>query len=384
MKLWALASSALLAASSCAAPRFTQSSSTPTGQALPATHPNRSLLAELTRDIRSQRYSNIHSLIVIQHGQLIYEEYFAGPDERRGVPLDTRRFSAEELHDVRSVTKSVVSLLFGIAVDAGKVKDLDAPVLDFFPEYADLRAPQRLAIRLRDMLSMTSGLEWDERTAPYGDPRNSERAMDLAPDPYRYVLERPIKSPAGSIFNYSGGDVMVIAAVLERATGMSLRSYADQVLFKPLRMQDYEWLQLPSGRYIAASGLRLRPRDMARIGELYLEEGRSEGKQIVSAGWVRQSLAPQEIIPDRAPYQHYGYYWWLGTARVGQRDVPFSTAVGWGGQRIFIAPTLDTIVVTTAGLYGEPSTRQHDIAFELIRDRVLMAVCGLACTDEPG
>lgn len=380
MKLWTLASTALLTLSSCAAPA--QPATTPAAQTADSSHVDRAALAELTRDIRSRRYSNVHSLLVVQHGELIYEEYFEGPDERRGDSLGVRRFSAQELHDVRSVTKSVVSLLFGIAVHAGKIKDLDAPVLDYFPEYADLRAPERLAIRLRHMLSMASGLDWDERTAPYGDPRNSEKAMDLATDPYRYVLERPIKSPPGTAFNYSGGDVMVIAGVLERATGMTLQRYADQVLFKPLGIQQYEWLKLPSGRDIAASGLRLRPRDMAKIGALYLADGRADGQQIVPTTWVSQSLAPQVVVPERVPYAHYGYFWWLGTLRVDQRDVPFSAAVGWGGQRIVLAPSLGTMVVMTAGLYDEPATRQHDRAFEIIQHRVLRAVCGVSCAGE--
>jgi CubicO group peptidase (beta-lactamase class C family) len=175
---------------------------------------------------------------------------------------------------------------------------------------------------------------------------------------------------------------MVIAGVLERATGMSLQRYADQVLFKPLGIRQYEWLQLPSGRDIAASGLRLLPRDMAKIGALYLMEGRADGRQIVPATWVSQSLAPQAVVPERAPYQHYGYFWWLGTLRVDERDVPFSAAVGWGGQRIVLAPSLETMVVMTAGLYAEPTNRQHDRAFEIIQDRALRAVCGVPCAGE--
>jgi CubicO group peptidase (beta-lactamase class C family) len=337
---------------------------------------------QLTHDIQAQRYSNVHSLLVLQHDQLIHEEYFAGPDERRGAPLGARKFDAEALHDVRSVSKSVVSVLFGIAVHEGRIKDLNRPVLDYFPEYADLRTPERLAIRLSDMLSMTSGLEWDERTAPYGDPRNAEKAMDLAEDPYRFVLERPIKAPPGTTFNYSGGDVMVIAGVLERVTGMSLQGYAQEVLFKPLEIKTFEWLQYPNGRNIAASGLRLRPRDMAKIGTMYLEHGRWEGRQIVPEAWVRQSLTSHATVRERPGYEHYGYFWWLGTARVGERDIPFSIAVGWGGQRILLAPSLDAVVVMTAGLYEQPSQRQTDIAFEIIRDRVLPALCGSSCDSQ--
>ena len=330
-------------------------------------------LEVLAGDIRSGKYPNIHGLVILRAGGLVREDYFEGNDERRGEALGTVRFDADTLHDARSVTKSVISALFGAALAEGKIDDIDAPVFDYFPEYENLRTPQRMRIRLRHLLSMTSGIQWDESTHLYGDPLNSETAMDRASDPYRYVLEQPIAAEPGAVWKYSGGDTMVLARIIERATGEDLEVFAKRVLFSPLGIEKYDWLRYSSGAVIAASGLRLRPRDMAKIGQLYLDEGRWRGTQILPARWIAESLSPHATIADRPfGFQRYGYQWWLGSARVWERSVPFAAAVGWGGQRIFIVPTMGVVVVITAGLYGDP--RQTDVTFEIALDRILPAL----------
>ena len=331
-------------------------------------------LAQLAADVRAGRYSNIHSVLVVRRGRLVMEEYFAGEDERRGQPIGRVQFDAETLHDVRSVTKSVTSILMGIAIAQGKIPGgVEAPALDFFPEYADLRTPERQAIRLRHLLTMTAGLEWDEHSRPYSDPRNSEREMDAAPDPVRYVLERPIVAPPGARFEYSGGNTAVLARIIERSVGKNLDAYAEEVLFRPLGIARHEWLTDQTGAPLAASGLRLRPRDMAKLGLLYLNDGRWRGRQIVPQDWVRASLSPHIVVSERPTgFQRYGYQWWLGTARRGEESVAWSCAVGWGGQRILLVPSEDMVVVITAGMYGDP--RQTDLTFEIMLDRILPAV----------
>jgi CubicO group peptidase (beta-lactamase class C family) len=330
-------------------------------------------LSALARDIGSGKFSNIHSLIVVRHGKLAFEQYFQGPDEHRGEAVGLMRFDKDTLHDMRSVTKSVTAILFGIALAGHAIKSADTPVLDYFPEYASLRTPQKAAIRLRDLLSMTSGLQWDEEKYPYSSPLNSEIAMDRAPDRYRYVLEQPVAAEPGTTFNYSGGDTALLAAVIERATKMRLDDYAEQALFRPLGITRYEWLKDATGTPIAASGLRLLPRDAAKLGLLYLQKGRWNGAQIVPESWVEASLSPHaNISPRPFGFQRYGYQWWLGTARVNDAAVPFAAAVGWGGQRILIVPSMDLVAVLTAGLYAE--RRQTDTTFAILLDGVLPAV----------
>ena len=300
------------------------------------------------------------------------EEYFQGEDERRGQPLGNVRFDAATLHDLRSVSKSVTSALFGIAMASGAIRDLDAPVLSYFPEYQDLQTPERLRIRLRDVLSMTSGLEWDEDSKPYGDPLNSETAMDAASDRYRFVLSRPIAAAPGEKFRYSGGNTLLLARVIERATKQPLNAYAQQVLFRPLGIERYEWITYPDGTPIAASGLRLPPRDMAKFGLLYMQHGKWRGAQVVPEAWVTASTSPQAKISDRPfGFQNYGYQWWLGTAR-DAAHTPWIMAVGYGGQRIMLIPSRDLVLVMTSGMYRNRA--QTDITFEVLLDGVLPAV----------
>lgn len=313
-------------------------------------------LETLHQRIQSGEIPGIHSVIVIRHGETLAEWYFAGTDEVRGRPAGTVIFGPQTPHDLRSVTKSIVSLLFGIALADGKIESLDTPVLDYFPEYKDLQTPERRKIRLRDLLSMTSGLHWDEHSYSYADIRNSETAMDIAPDRYRYILSQPLDTPPGTQWRYSGGDVALIAAVIARATKMPIEIYAQQKLFAPLGITSFTWLKDERGIPFAASGLRLLPRHMVKLGLLVLHHGRADnGVQIVPENWIAEATAPHAKVDDDigCPTQ-YGYFWWLGPACTP----PWIGAIGNGGQRIWIVPSRDLVIVTTAGLYNK---NQHSV-----------------------
>lgn len=310
-------------------------------------------IEKLVAAIRAGQYSDIHSLLVIRHDQLAVEEYFSGPDERRDTvvgsrPLGNVQFSATTLHDGRSVTKSVVSILFGIARSQGAVPGVDTQLFSLFPQYKDLRTPERMKIQLRHVLSMSPGWAWDESSKAYGDPLNSETAMDHQPDRIRYILSQPIVQAPGEKFEYDGGTTVLLASIIEQGTGMPIDRYAQKVLFGPLGITNYEWLHYPDGAAIAASGLRLLPRDMAKIGLLYLHKGDWHGKAVVPASWVTESTTPH------VPGDFYGYQWWLGKTSAGIDAV----AVGYGGQRVLVDPGQDMVVVITAGLYKDPQQSQ--------------------------
>jgi len=318
-------------------------------------------LASLVKDIRAGVYPNIHSLLVARNDKLLLEEYFTGEDEHRGKPIGIVHFDKNTLHDCRSITKSVISMLFGIAMAQGKIKSLDESVYDFFPQYADLRTSERSAITLRHVLTMTSGWEWDEDSHAYGDPANSETAMDHTPDRYRYVLERPIVHTPGQTFQYNGGNVLLAAAIVERATGEKIDRYAERELFRPLGVTRFQWFRYPDGEPIAASGLRLLPRDIAKLALLYLHMGSWNGTNLVAPSWVADSTTPPR------PGSFYGYFWWLGSSPAG----PLITAVGYGGQRALISPSQQLLVVITAGLYND---RQQAVQVNKILDRCRDAV----------
>jgi CubicO group peptidase (beta-lactamase class C family) len=322
--------------------------------AMPA-HADEAALAALKARIESGQIEGVHSVIVMRGNATLAEWYFAGRDQARGRALGQVTFGPETLHDVRSVTKSIVGLLVGIAVEEGAIKSLDTPVLDYFPEYADLQTAERRRVTLRHLLSMTSGLHWDEDTYTYADPRNSEIAMDMAKDAYRYVLSQPFDAQPGEKWKYSGGDVAVMAAVLARATKTPIEAYAEAKLFKPLGIARVEWMKDAKGVPYAASGLRMTPRDMAKVGRLVLANGRWNGRQVVPARWIAAATTPKATVaPDPKCGTRYGYFWWLYQGCQLDPALPWAAAVGNGVQRIVVVRDQNLVLVMTSGLYNSP------------------------------
>lgn len=292
----------------------------------------------------------MHAVLVVRHGKLVYEHYFAGEDQRLGRSLGVVTFDSVTKHDLRSITKSVTALVLGIEIGKGRIGGVATPVMAAFPEYANLRSPEKDKIILGDLLTMSQGLAWDENM-PYSDPKNSEIQMDYAPDPVRYALAQPVVAPPGTIYNYSGGSATIIAALLHKATGETLDEVARADLFAPLGVTDFEWIHLPSGEPAAAAGLRMRPRDLAKIGQLVLDHGAWKGRQIVPADWVAAATSPQ--INGEGLF-FYGYQFWLGRSFVRGKEIDWAAGVGYGGQRLFIVPTMNLVVLVHAGLYGKP------------------------------
>ena len=294
--------------------------------------------------------ANIHSVLVERHGKLVAEIYREGSD-RSIYSLFARRiaFDASTQHDMRSVSKSFVGLLAGSAIGDGAMS-LSAPVLDYFPELADLRNPERNAIKVEHLLTMSSGLHWEETLATYGGLANDETHLYWAWNPDRFVLSRALDALPGTHFNYSGGNTAVLADIIERATKTSLRDYARTKIFEPMGIKDWEWIGDLWWRPIAFAGLRLRPRDLAKVGRMLLADGRWEGRQIVPAEWVHQSLAPHIAAGEGLSY---GYHFWTGSLQRGESKLDWAAAFGNGGQRLFLVPELDLAIVMTAGRYNE-------------------------------
>ena len=312
----------------------------------------------------------MHAVLVTRHDKLVYERYFTGTDEHIGHYVGTLTFDPETKHDLRSITKSVTALLLGIAIGKGQIAGIDQPVLDLLPEYADPRAPEKARITVRNLLTMSQGLAWNE-DIPYSNPLNSEIQMDEAPDPVRYVLSRPVETPPGTVWNYSGGSAMIIARVLSKATGQPIDALARAELFAPLGITDFAWHPVASGEPAAASGLQLRPRDLAKIGQLVLNHGAWHDTQVVPADWIAAATRPH--INARELW-FYGYQFWLGRSLVGEHQIDWVAGVGLGGQRLFIVPALDMVVLVHAGLYRSPLQGQVPL---LVLDRfVLAAVVG--------
>ena len=298
--------------------------------------------------VRAGDLDNLHAVVVVRSGKLVLERYYEGPDERWGESLGTVAFGPEVKHDLRSVSKSIVGLLYGIALGEGQVPGLDQALVDQFP-YEDLKSdPERRRITVAHALTMTLGTEWDE-SLPYTDPRNSEIAMEMAADRYRFILERPIVAEAGSRWVYNGGATALLAHLIAKGTGRPLFEFAREKLFEPLGIADVEWVSGTNGEPAAASGLRMRPRDLAKIGQLVLNQGRWGNRQVVPAGWLEASFSSRVPTGDGL---EYGYQWWLGRGRVDGRE--WIAGFGNGGQRLIIVPDLDLVVIVMAGKYNDP------------------------------
>ena len=325
-------------------------------------------LCAVTKWLKGLPQANIHAVVVARRGTLAFEQYFAGDDEIWGRPLGKVEHGPAVQHDLRSISKSVTGLLVGIALDRKLIASIDEPVFKFFPEQADLRTKEKDHLLIRHLLTMSTGLAWNENI-PYSDPANPERRMTDAPNPYRFVLEQRLAEPPGKEFNYNGGATQLLAGIIQKVSGKPLETFARETLFAPLGITEFTWVKMPNGDASAASGLRLAPRDLAKIGQLVLARGQWNGRRIVSADWIVQSTTPQIEAID---FLFYGYQWWLGRSMLDKRELPWSAGMGLGGQRLFVVPGLDLVVVINAGLYASPMQRW--VPWEIFRRYVVNAM----------
>lgn len=312
-----------------------------------------SLERKLEAGIESGLLTGLHAVAVSRNGQTVLEAYYPGEDQNWGKPLGKVAFDRGTLHDLRSVTKSIVGILYGIVLDRGIVPAVDASLYAQFPEYPDLaKGEDRADITVGHALSMTVGLEWDEFSKPYTDPLNSEIAMENAPDRFRFVLEQPIAHPPGEHWTYSGGCVALIGAIIERGTGKTLPEFAREALFAPLGIKAFEWNTGSDGVASAASGLRLSTPDLLKIGEMLLNGGKYGDTQIVASDWLAESWKPR--IPTGDGW-HYGRLWFLDEAAVPALDGPkaWVGGVGNGGQRLWLMPEAGIACVIYSGNYNQ-------------------------------
>jgi CubicO group peptidase (beta-lactamase class C family) len=331
---------------------------------------DRAALCRMADRLAASSDANIHAVLVARSGKLVFERYFRGSDE---IPIPGRiygrrvenvTFDPDTLHDMKSVSKSVASLAVGIAIDRGLIRSVNEPIFSFFPELSDLRSPEKERIQLVHALTMSMGLKWVEATPATGDNDNDEARMHRAPDPCRYVLGLPATAAAGQDFHYNTGALTLVSAIVRKVTGRPLDEFARATLIEPLGITGVEWIRV-KGDTDAGGGLRLRPRDMAKIGQLVLAGGRWNDRQVVSKAWIETSTAPKVKGTDGL---FYGYLWWLGRSLLNGREVHWAGALGRGGQSIRIVPELDLVVVVTAGYYQDYSPRAFQVQYGVFRD----------------
>jgi CubicO group peptidase (beta-lactamase class C family) len=328
-------------------------------------------LCDIADRLKAQS-ANIHAVIIVRHGKLVFEQYYTGYDDPWGAADGQFSFDATTKHDMRSVSKSITSVLIGIAIDRKLIASVDEPLLTFFPQYAALKSTDWDKIVLRHLLTMSSGISWDEARA-WNDPKNDEPHLGKDTDPIHYVLSKPIVAPPGSVWTYNGGGTDLLGNIIAQVSGRSLDAFAREALFQPLGISDWEWKMYENGKVSAAAGLRLRPRDAAKIGQLVLNQGSWNGKQIVTADWIKQSVKPRfQAIGYFGGLFFYGYQWWLGRTLSDGNEVTWIAAVGLGGQRLVIVPALDLVVMVTSGMYNDP--RQGSATLDILNSIVMPAI----------
>ncbi|MEM7225793.1 MAG: serine hydrolase [Pseudomonadota bacterium] len=316
-------------------------------------------LSELTRLLEQGEFPNTHAVLIEHAGALIYEAYFEGDDYQGDAELTRVKFDAHTLHDIRSITKSVTALLLGLALEEEFEPALKTPIVEFFPDLRDRVGAGVERITLLQVLTMTAGLDWDERTHPWGSPENDEFLLHTTDRPIELVLARSVTAEPGTNWTYNSGMTELAGGIIERKTGKNVRDFARSVLFGPLGVEEFEWwgakTWLPAGMPAASGGLRLRARDLAKIGSLVLHKGRWGGQQVVPTEVIELIVQPHvdRIGQVANGILGYGLQWYAGKS-TSIPSFPLIGAFGNGGQRLFILPKQHLVITVLAGNYNGP------------------------------
>ncbi|HUU05104.1 MAG TPA: serine hydrolase [Patescibacteria group bacterium] len=318
-------------------------------------------IVDLMNDIMNGEYDDIHGVLIVKNGKLVVEEYFNDKGKLHGDFVND--LYRDRLHHQSSVAKSVISALFGIAIDNGYIKDINEPLFKFFPEYFSLFDSAKKSILLKHVLTMSTGLKWNEFAYPFTDPRNSAFQWKLSKDNLKFYLERDMMSVPGTAFNYSGGCMMLLAEIVRRATGLAIDRFAETHLFNTIGVSKYKWLGNDTLVTNHSGGIGLRARDMAKLGLLFLNNGKWQGKKVVSEDWVLHSTDSK----INTGYTGYGYQWWIRSFQVNDKTLTSFYAIGLGGQFILGIRELNMVLVFTgANFGGDWSSNVYKIVEEYI------------------
>lgn len=305
----------------------------------------RKTLEKMVQNIGEGKYGRIHSFILIKNGELVCEEYFYG-------------FKRDILHPLESVTKSITCLLIGIASDQNQISNMNDSFLNYFRDHIPEDVLKTPKVRIRHLLTMTSGLSFEE-----GKILSSR-------DRIKYLLQCGSVSNPGTIFSYNSGNTELLGAIIRNTTGFYADEFAKQFLFESLGITEYRWDDFRQNGYPLCGGaLWLRPLDMAKIGLMVLQNGKWQGKQVVSEKWIEESITAH--VETGIGSDRYGYQWWISDIVSGNQSHRLIWANGMGSQFIFIFPELDMIIVTTGGNWKNGNNGRSWDIFSMFTDYLL-------------
>ncbi len=342
----------------------------------------------LVADVDAGRYGLVDHFLIVRNGRLVvdrswdrgedYARIAGGRGDAGGHPYDYDdpdwhpHYRGTRLHTLQSVTKSVTSVAFGIAVDAGRV-DVEAPAWPFLAAYGpDMSEPNRAAATVEDFLTMRSGIDWAAPGQTYDDPAHPTVELEASSEWIDYVARRPVGTEPGTRFDYNDGVSVLLGKILREATGRRADAWAEERLFRPIGIREHRWKITPDGEADTEGGLYLAPRDLARVAYLMLREGEWRGRRIVSRRWVRASTSP--VVPDLGAgpggdAAGYGYQWWVPAHENGETRV--YSGNGYGGQFLHVVPERDLIVLFNGWtLHRRPELS----AWTALWDRILPAL----------
>ena len=313
-------------------------------------------IISLIKKVINQEYGRLESLLILKDNKLVVEEYFYG-------------YGKTCLHKINSCTKSITSLLLGIALKKHKDANVGQSVFRFFPGYSSLKSNEKGQITLKNVLSMTSGLQWDEY------PKEMYETNDW----FQYILSRPLETEPGVNFHYNSGGTILLGGVIHFLEGKQADQFAEEALFSPLKISEYSWETHQDGRAQCGAGLQMLPRDMAKIGLLTLNNGKWQDKQIVPEDWLNESAT---AYIQESEFFDYGYQWWLRTKNTrqwwkddGSNDkYNMIVALGWGGQHIIVVKELNLVVITTASNFHNDKALS---AFPMVTEEIIPAIANL-------
>jgi CubicO group peptidase (beta-lactamase class C family) len=328
------------------------------------------------------KYGEVHSMLIYKDGLLVFEEYFEGHQYQWDAPGhygEVVSWNKDLPHCIHSDTKSITSLCIGIAVDQGFIKDVNQSIFEYLPHHQHLKTVAREKITIEHVLTMTSGLQWEEWGISLSSIQNDQIGIWFWEDgPINYALGKDLVAEPGTRFNYSGGDIQILVEILKNSTGMTLDKFSGKYLFEPMGISSYDWwLIFPTGEIQGAGGLKLTPRDMVKVGAMMLNKGIWNGKQVISEDWVSKCMTPYpgntgiKVPGEDAGKVGYAYTWWTNKVDHGGRSIPCYFALGWGGQKIVVLRDLDMVVVFTGANYN---SKVHE--FEIIQRYILPSLQG--------
>ncbi|WP_180955182.1 serine hydrolase domain-containing protein [Peribacillus deserti] len=309
-------------------------------------------LSFLTKELQKEK---INSFLILQNGKNVFSYY-------------KNKKQSNKLHKMNSCTKSVMSLLIGIALDKNFLQSIQTPVHQFFPKiFASQTDGRKMELTLYHLITMTDGLDFPE----FGE-WESFAPMVFHHDIVQFVIDRPMIHTPGSHMNYNSGCSHILSAILQQATGVKTEDFAREHLFNPLEIKEYRWYQDRMKINKGADGLVLKAEDMIKLGQLMLQNGIYNGERVVSENWIRSSTAPNLVTYENIG--HYGMHWWvnrLNKTRHFSKENNYYFALGFGGQYIIVVPTRNMVIAVTSDIYADSLRPMRIIRENLLNHRQL-------------